>query len=155
MAQEIKSALRELDYLFVSVSSCGTIIGLSKYLKDSYPNLKVIGVDIEGSMIFSDIIRQRYISGIGSSRKPFFELKGLVDDYISLNHQEIVTGCNQLFSDSAIFGGGSSGACYMGAHKYLTGKEIPANSKVLIICPDSGVAYIDNIYCSTWAKNMK
>jgi cysteine synthase A len=155
LAEEIGNTLPELDYLFVAVSSCGTIVGLSSYLRERYPELRIIGVDIEGSMIFNDKPSKRRISGLGSSKKPHFSLEGVVDDHVCVKHVEIVSGCNQLLRDHAVFAGGSSGACYFAAKNYMKTNGIIRNSaKALIIVPDSGESYVDTIYNDEWLSKL-
>ena len=60
----------EVDYVFLGVSSGGTITGVSKAVKEQYPNAKVIAVDTVGSVIFGNAPKKRYIPGIGSSMLP-------------------------------------------------------------------------------------
>lgn len=155
MADEIKNSTTSLDYLFVAVSSCGTITGLSKFVKDQFPEVTVVGVDIRGSMVFSSEKHKRYISGLGAGQKADFLDQASVDDSVILSHEEIITGCRELLSEHSIFAGGSSGACYYGAKKYLGNLGISDPSvNALLICPDGGTNYLDNIYDDTWAERI-
>src|SRR6266705_566253 len=69
-AEEICAHFNSLDYVFIGVSSAGTIAGVSRRLKERYPNIRVIAVDTEGSAIFGGAPRKRHIPGIGSSIVP-------------------------------------------------------------------------------------
>src|SRR5262245_4810077 len=69
-AGEICADFDWLDYVFISVSSAGTIAGMSRRLKERYPKVRVIAVDAEGSVIFGGKPRKRHIPGIGSSIVP-------------------------------------------------------------------------------------
>src|SRR5437867_2466749 len=51
-ATEICADFDSLDYVFIGVSTAGTIAGVSRRLKEHYPNIRVIAVDTEGSAIF-------------------------------------------------------------------------------------------------------
>src|SRR5438046_4221724 len=51
-ASEICADFDSLDYVFIGVSTAGTIAGVSRRLKANYPHLRVIAVDTEGSAIF-------------------------------------------------------------------------------------------------------
>ena len=51
-AAEICADFDSLDYVFLGVSTAGTIAGVSRRLKEHYPNIQVIAVDTEGSAIF-------------------------------------------------------------------------------------------------------
>jgi N-(2-amino-2-carboxyethyl)-L-glutamate synthase len=154
LADEIKCNLTTIDYLFVSVSSCGTIVGLSKFLKEQFPLLKIIAVDIEGSLIFSGTKKSRHISGLGAGQRSGFLEDSTVDDAIILTHEEIIKGCNDLLDDHSIFGGGSSGACYYGALQYLKKNKVRAKATAVIICPDKGTGYLDNIFNEEWVTRI-
>ena len=152
LAFEVASKLNRLDYLFVAVSSCGTVTGLSKYLKEVFPHLTVVAIDITGSMIFSDVKAKRHIPGLGAGKAADFLEKDTVDDVIILNHEEIINGCRELLNDHSVFVGGSSGACYYGAMKYLQSKTGLKGCNAMMICPDSGGSYMDTIYNDEWVK---
>src|SRR2546427_9703250 len=51
-ASEICTDFDSLDYVFISVSTAGTIAGMSPRLKERYPKVRVIGVDTKGSVVF-------------------------------------------------------------------------------------------------------
>src|SRR5215510_1220279 len=69
-AAEICADFDSLDYVFLAVSTAGTIAGVSRRLKERYPKIRVIAVDSEGSVIFGGAPRKRHIPGIGSSIVP-------------------------------------------------------------------------------------
>ena len=154
LANEIVKAFTRLDYLFVSTSSCGTITGLSKYVKQYFPDVQVIATDIEGSMIFSSKKIKRYIPGIGAGKQAVFLEHAEVDDYMILTHEEIIEGCQNLLKKHSIFAGGSSGACYYGAIKYLQNLKVDPATNAVIICPDRGVPYIDSVYNEEWVNEI-
>src|SRR5207237_8586838 len=51
-ATEICADFDSIDYVFIGVSTAGTIAGVSRRLKEHYPNVRVIAVDADGSSIF-------------------------------------------------------------------------------------------------------
>src|ERR1043165_850610 len=71
-AAEICADFDSLDYVFIGVSTAGTIAGVSRRLKEHYPNIRVIAVDTKGSAIFGAAPPKRHIPGIGSSTGPNF-----------------------------------------------------------------------------------
>jgi len=154
LGSEICTSLDRLDYVFVSVSSCGTLIGLSRRLKEKFPSVRIVAVDIEGSMIFSDKIKTRKISGIGASmRSPLLDL-AVFDDVLILSQEEIAEGCHELLMEQSLFLGPSSGAAYVGAKRILQSQAEP-ESVSLFIAPDHGVSYLDNVYSKEWLdKNV-
>lgn len=50
--KEIVTELGRVDYLFCSVSTCGTIRGLAEYARDHGLKTKIVAVDAQGSVIF-------------------------------------------------------------------------------------------------------
>src|SRR5436189_436530 len=71
-AGDICAEFDSLDYVFIGVSTGGTIAGVSRRLKERYPNVQIIAVDTEGSVIFGDAPKKRHIPGVGSSIVPPF-----------------------------------------------------------------------------------
>lgn len=154
LCPEIIQQFPQLDYLFVSVSSGGTIMGLSNGLKKHYPNLKVVAVDIEGSVVFQFIPKKRYVSGLGASKIPKIVDKTKIDDIIIVTHGEIIRGANEQLREDLIFGGASSGAAYFAAKKYMTENGI-LNKVGLIICPDRGYSYQNTVFNPKWSKKFE
>lgn len=154
LGQEICDSFTTLDYIFIGVSSGGTITGLSQRLKQNFPDIKVIAVDVEGSVIFGQKPKKRHVSGIGASKKPEILKHALIDDIIHVSEQDIVKGCNDLLCKETIFGGASAGASYIAVANYF--RSAPVKEKtVLFLCPDRGSAYIDTVYNRDWLHKLK
>src|SRR5437660_4327486 len=69
-AGEVCADFDSLDYVFIGVSTAGTIAGMSRRLKERYPKVRIVAVDSEGSVIFGGPPRKRHIPGVGSSIVP-------------------------------------------------------------------------------------
>ena len=149
LGEEIVQHFSDLDYVFISVSTGGTITGTSMRLKEHFRNIKVIAVDVEGSVIFSDRPAARKVSGMGASIRTAFFDQAIIDDYIILTQAEIVRGCHELYNDHRLFMGASSGAAYAAANRVLK-KLNRQHINALFISPDAGHSYIDTIYNKTW-----
>lgn len=145
LGEEICRDFERLDYLFVGVSTGGTITGLSLRLKQKFPNLRVIAVDIKGSLAMGGTPMKRNIAGLGSSKLSEFIPIAKVDQKMILSQEEIEIGCIELLKEQMIFAGGSSGAVYTAAKRVLALNNDP-EANALIICPDRGHAYIESIY---------
>jgi N-(2-amino-2-carboxyethyl)-L-glutamate synthase len=151
LGPEIGATLGKLDYMFLGVSSGGTITGVSRRLKEIYPGVKIIAVDIEGSVIFSDNAQKRYISGIGASKKSDILRHALIDEVVLVSHANIIQGCRELLSEQAVFAGASSGASYYAIKNYFKGQMyFPHRPVAAFICPDKGNAYLNNVYDDSW-----
>ncbi|KIO74911.1 pyridoxal-5'-phosphate-dependent protein subunit beta [Pedobacter lusitanus] len=151
---EIAENFDSLDYIFIGVSSGGTITGVSKKIKEKFPNVVIVAVDVEGSVIFSQKPIKRYVSGIGASKVPSIIHEAIIDDVIHVSQPHIVTGCYELLNEQALFAGASSGAVYYGIKEYFQERNISKDANVLFICPDRGNAYMDTIYNAEWVKMM-
>lgn len=154
LGREICSAFDRIDYVFVGVSSGGTIAGVSRRVKDVFSKSKIVAVDIEGSVIFDQKPMKRYISGIGSSKVPDILKHAVIDDVVHVTHTDIVEGCNALFKDQSIFAGGSAGACYHAVKNYHYECADGRTPTVVFICPDRGNAYLNTVYNPSWVEKF-
>jgi N-(2-amino-2-carboxyethyl)-L-glutamate synthase len=153
LGEEICNAFDRLDHAFISVSSGGTIIGVSQRLKEKFPNIKITGVDVEGSMIFSNVPKARKLSGIGASkRSPLIE-HAIIDSVSIISENQIISGCRELLQKHGLLVGASAGAAYFAAKLTLTGNEDP-DVNAVFITPDSGMAYLDTVYSDAWVKQF-
>src|SRR2546430_13779010 len=85
-----------LDYVFIGVSTGGTIAGVSRRLKECYPNVRIIAVDTEGSVIFGDAPKKRHIPGVGSSIVPPLVAEAAIDDIVLVPEPETTASCREL-----------------------------------------------------------
>lgn len=155
LGPELAGSFTQLDYVFLGVSSGGTITGVSKRLKECFPDVRIVGVDIEGSLIFSDLPQKRYISGIGASKRSELLQYAQIDEVIQVSHANIIQGCRDLLNEQAIFAGASSGASYYAVKHYFSDQPIGHRKPVAaFICPDKGNAYLNNIYDDGWVKKI-
>lgn len=154
LGHEIISSLKELDYIFIAVSSSGSITGISRIIKAENPNVKIIGVDVKGSVIFSHFPEKRYISGIGSSQiSPIME-NAIIDDFVLISQIDVIKGCHDLLNEQLIFAGASSGAVYTAAKRYFSDNRLAESDTAVLIFPDKGSAYLDTIYNKEWEKEL-
>src|SRR6266403_3656270 len=117
-ATEICADFDSLDYVFIGVSTAGTIAGVSRRLKEHYPNIRVIAVDTEGSAIFGGAPRKRHIPGIGSSVVPQLLSHAKIDDVVLISERETVQACRELLTTHGLFVGGSSGTAFAAIKRY-------------------------------------
>jgi len=155
---ELCQSFTELHYAFIAVSSGGTITGTSRRLKEKFPNVKIVAVDVEGSVIFGTKPAKRYVSGIGASKVPVTLKNAIIDDVVMVSHADLFQGCQDLLSQQSVFGGASAGAVYCAANRYLS-THCGTNSNghkpnAVFICPDKGSSYLDTVYNQQWIKTV-
>lgn len=149
--QEILRNLPKVEYVFLGVSSAGTISGVSRALKEHNPDVRIIAVDAEGSVIFGQKPKKRYISGIGSSITPPLLRQALIDDIAIVSERDTLSACHELLMRHRLFVGGSTGTVYSAIQSYFNGKKLKRPPVVLFLCCDRGTAYLHNVYNPEWA----
>ncbi|MCW3467117.1 pyridoxal-phosphate dependent enzyme [Chitinophaga nivalis] len=154
LSKEVLQVFDRLDYIFIAVSSSGAITGISKSIKQERPDVKIVGVDVEGSVIFNQPPMKRFISGIGASKVPPIIEHAIIDDVVIVSQADIIKGSFELLHDQAIFAGASSGAVYLAAKNYSFPDELEGNANSLLIFPDKGHTYLDTIYNKEWGIQL-
>lgn len=152
LGDEIYKELPDVNYIFIGVSSCGTISGISNTLKPKNKNIKIIAVDVEGSVIFKKTPGVRSIPGIGSSMVPAHLDNTVIDEVVHVTEEETVKACYEILENDHIMAGGSSGSVYAAIKKYFadyTGDEL---LNVVTLFPDKGERYLTTIYEPEWVK---
>ncbi len=145
----------DFDIYMAGVGTGGTITGVSMYLKTKMPNLKTVGVDVEGSIVAQfartgDMsgARSYVIEGIGEDFIPGnYDFK-YIDDWVVVGDKESFLMTRALLKHEGIYTGGSGGAAVVGAIKYARTLKEP--KKILVVLPDSGNRYASKIYNDEW-----
>src|SRR5881409_3588268 len=154
-AGEICADFDSLDYVFIAVSTAGTIAGVSRRLKEHYPKVRVIAVDTEGSAIFGGVPRKRHIPGIGSSIVPRLLSYAKIDDIVLLSERETVQACRELLTSHGLFVGGSSGTAFAVVKRYAARMPADKRPTALFLCADRGTPYLDTVFDPKWAARLE
>jgi N-(2-amino-2-carboxyethyl)-L-glutamate synthase len=154
-ATEICADFDSLDYVFIGVSTAGTIAGVSRRLKEHYPDIRVIAVDTEGSAIFGGAPRKRHIPGVGSSIVPQMLAYAEIDDIVLISERETVQACEELLTNHGLFVGGSSGTAFAAIKRYAAKMPAYKHPTVLFLCADHGTPYLDTVFNPTWATRLE
>jgi 2,3-diaminopropionate biosynthesis protein SbnA len=150
--EEIWRSIPSIDYVFLGVSSAGTIAGVSQRLKEHNANIRIVAVDVEGSVIFRRSLYKRWISGLGSSIIPPLLKHALIDEVVLVSEVETIAGCHELLEKYGLFVGGSSGSAYSAIKKYFAKLNQRTRPRVLFLCCDRGNAYLNNIFNRRWVE---
>ena len=147
--REIVLALnRQVDYLFCSASTCGTLRGCVEYIRSHKLKTKVIAIDAVGSIIFGGEPAMRLLPGHGASVVPKLYKPNLADQVMMMSDLDCVIGCRRLVRNEGILAGGSSGAVLEAFERMRS--EIPLDANCALIFPDRGERYLDTIYSNEW-----
>src|SRR5258706_5646076 len=120
---EICAGFDALDYAFIGVGTAGTISGVSRRLKERYPNIRIIAVDTEGSVIFGGAPGKRHIPGVGSSIVPPLVSLARIDDVVLIPERETAEACRGLLTDHGLFVGRFTRTAYAAPQLYLPEKS--------------------------------
>jgi 2,3-diaminopropionate biosynthesis protein SbnA len=154
-AGDICAEFTSLDYVFIGVSTGGTIAGMSRRLKERYPNIRIIAVDTRGSVIFGDTPRKRHIPGVGSSVVPPLLSQARIDDVVLIPERETAAACRELLLTHGLFAGGSSGTVFAAVKRYATRMRGPRRPTVLFVCADRGTPYLDTVFDPAWTATLE
>ena len=154
-AGEVCADFDSLDYVFIGVSTAGTIAGMSRRLKERYPKVRIVAVDSEGSVIFGGPPRKRYIPGVGSSIVPPLLADAKIDDAVLIPERETVRACHELLANHGLFVGGSSGTAFAAVKRYATRMAEAKRPTVLFVCADRGTPYLDTVFNPTWSTKLE
>jgi cysteine synthase len=133
-----------IDYLLAAVSTTGTILGVSRALRKTHPDLRVIAVDAAGSVIFGGAPAHRRIPGIGASRVPELLRADEIDDVIHVDDDDAIAGCHRLLAYEGILAGGSSGSIVAALDRLVP--RLTPDARVVTLLPDRGERYLDLVY---------
>jgi cysteine synthase B len=130
-----KDTHQQVTHFVSSMGTTGTIMGVSKYLKEQNPHIQIVGCQpTDGSKIPG--IRKwptAYLPSIFDSKR--------VDRIIEIDEQDARTMAKRLAREEAIFSGMSSGG---GVHAAIElSKELTSGVIVCIIC-DRGDRYLSS-----------
>lgn len=152
--REIVEALDgNVDYLLAAVSTTGTLLGCSNYVRKNALKTKLVAVDAVGSVLFSpEPARYRLIPGYGASVRPALLDPGCADHVVHVTDLECVVGCRRLVGLEAVLAGGSAGATVAALEKLAP--SIPAGSNCVLVFPDGGDRYLTTIYSDEWVRSQ-
>ena len=130
-----------LDYLITGVGTGGHITGVGQTLKRVMPDLKVLAVEPEKSALIGGGEHSPHkIQGIGAGFIPGNLDRSVLDGTVNVTEEEAYEWASRSAKQEAIFVGPSSGASLAAVAKTLP--NIPAKSRVLTFCYDTGERYL-------------
>jgi cysteine synthase B len=126
----------QITYLFLSLGTCGTVTGTSKFLRQKKPNIKVIAVQpTEGH----DIPGLRNLRQLEVSK--LYD-PAVIDELLEIDYELAYTRALELFQTEGLRAGPSSGLIYEGARQIITRDRVGVG---VMIFPDDIFKYTSNM----------
>ena len=146
-AQEILKSFPEgFDYFVTGVGTGGHISGVSKVLKQHFPNLKTIAVEPDQSAVLSGGKPGPHaLQGLGTGFIPDNYDASVVDEVLPISKEEAYEFARRLAKEEGILAGISTGAALAAVSKVL---EKNPKARILTINYDTGERYwsVEGLY---------
>ncbi len=123
----------QIDYLVCAIGTSGTIMGVSQFLKQLKPSIKVV---------CAQPIKGHYIQGLKNLEEaiiPAIYDPSRIDEQIMIESEEAIEMARQLISQEGIFVGMSSGAAMLGAARLA---EKIDSGNIVVVFPDRAEKYL-------------
>jgi cysteine synthase B len=134
----------EIDVCVAGMGTTGTLMGISKYLKEQKPGVKVVGIEpTVGHAI-------QGLKNMQEAIVPKIYNPGMLDEVMTIEDDEAYETARLLATKEGIFAGMSSGAAVAGALKLA---ERMTTGTIVAILPDRGDRYLSTtLFRSICAK---
>lgn len=149
----------KITHFVVGVGTGGTISGVSKYLKEKNPNIKVWGIDTYGSVfkkyhetgIFDPNEIYPYITeGIGEDILPANVDFKLIDKFEKVTDKDAAVATRELARLEGIMVGNSAGSALAGVRQ-LSG-ELTKDDVVVVLFHDHASRYVGKMFNDDWMR---
>ncbi|XP_036815449.1 cystathionine beta-synthase [Oncorhynchus mykiss] len=144
----------KVDMLVAGAGTGGTITGIARKLKERCPNIKIVGVDPEGSILaepeeLNKTDKTQYeVEGIGYDFIPTVLDRSVVDRWYKSNDDESFAMSRMLIREEGLLCGGSSGTAMAAAVRMAT--ELKEGQRCVVILPDSIRNYMSKFLSDNW-----
>lgn len=146
----------KITHFVAGMGTGGTITGIARYLKEKNPDVKIIGVDPEGSIYHhkfygtEEKIHSFNLEGIGEPFVPGTADLKLIDEIITVVDKDAQLMTRRLAKEEGLFVGPSSGAAVIAGLKIA--KDLKKQDLVVVLLPDTGRNYLDTTFNDEWMR---
>jgi cystathionine beta-synthase len=146
----------DVDMFVGGVGTGGTLSGVGAYLKEKNPNAKIICADPVGSIIgdlhaHGKVINKPTpwkVEGVGEDMLPENCHLKVYDEVVKVTDKEAFIMTRRLIVEEGLCVGPSSALILVAAMKYA--EKLTKPSKIVVIMPDSGKAYLSKAFNEEW-----
>ena len=147
----------KVDYVFLGAGTGGTLTGISRKLKEMNPNIKIVAIDPEGSILAQPESLNgpgpeggQQIEGIGYDFIPRVCDRTQTDYWIKGPDKPSYLWARRLMREEGLMCGGSSGTAMWGAVKFIKENNIGAGKKCVVLLPDNIRNYMTKHLNDDW-----
>lgn len=146
----------KVTHLVAGAGTGGTISGMSKYLKEKNPKVKVTGADPKGSILaepesLNTSTEGYLVEGIGYDFIPDVLNRKYVDNWIKTDDDESFKLARRIIREEGILVGGSSGSALQAALQVA--KDLTEDDVLVVVFPDSIRSYLSKFADDEWLKS--
>jgi cysteine synthase len=136
----------KVTHFVAGLGTSGTLMGVSRRLKEANPDIEIIAVESEGATMIQGL------RNLEVSQTPSIFDSSLVDKRLNVSYTKADSISRRLAREEGIFVGKSSGAAVSGALELA--KELvesgTKNAVIVVLLPDSGERYLsESFYVTT------
>lgn len=147
----------KLDAFVAGTGTGGTISGVGRFMKETAPQVKIVGVDPIGSVHYDYFYTKKLVTphtyqveGIGEDILCKALDFSVIDEMLQTDDKQAFTIARRLVHEEGLFCGGSSGAIVYGALQVA--KKLGPDKTVVTVLTDSGSRYISKFLNESWMK---
>lgn len=142
---EILADAGSVDAFVAGVGTGGTITGVGEFLKSRSPSCRIVAVEPTASPVLSGGKPGPHkIQGIGAGFVPAILNRSVIDEIMTMDHEEAGQMARRLAREEGLFVGISAGANVAAASRLAARPEFRGKTIVTVLC-DTGERYL-----STW-----
>ena len=148
-----------VTHYIASTGTGGTLMGTGMFLKEKNPDVKVWGIDPDGS-----ILKHWFDTGeVKPELAKVYALEGMGEDFIPANYdrqyidhletvqdKESLQMCRRLAREEGLFCGSSAGAAVQGLMQLRD--RLQPTDLVVVVLHDHGSRYVGKMYNDDWMR---
>jgi cystathionine beta-synthase len=150
----------KITHFVAGMGTGGTITGVGRYLKQQNPEVKIIGADPVGSILYDFFHTGKVVKaetykteGIGEDFFPSALDFSVIDDILQVSDKDAFLWARRLARQEGIFAGGSAGTALVAALRLAATLE--ETDQVVVLIPDTGQRYLSKIYNNEWMRDNR